>query len=79
MYLQLVLLELRILKKTKLLSKDALENELGFKLDLPYCVITFHPVTLEKNTAQEQVRQLLLACDRMPEYKFYIHESKCRL
>lgn len=58
------------IRKTKLLSKDALENELGFKLDLPYCVITFHPVTLEKNTAQEQVRQLLLACDRMPEYKF---------
>ena len=44
----------------KLLSKEELQNELNFNLD-NFCVVTFHPVTLEKESCIAQVEELLLA------------------
>jgi GDP/UDP-N,N'-diacetylbacillosamine 2-epimerase (hydrolysing) len=50
-----------------LLTKDQLESAIGFKLNKRNLLVTFHPVTLEQNTAQEQFNQLLLALDQLEE------------
>lgn len=42
----------------KTIEKTELEKELGFSLK-KYALLTFHPVTLENNTAEEQVTALL--------------------
>ena len=57
-------------KNLSLLSKDALENKLGFTLGDAYAVLTFHPVTLENNTAEQQVKELLEAISKLPEITF---------
>lgn len=51
----------------KLLSKAELEINLDFKLAKKNLLITFHPVTLEQQTAPEQFRQLLDALDELSE------------
>jgi GDP/UDP-N,N'-diacetylbacillosamine 2-epimerase (hydrolysing) len=53
-----------------LMSKEELEKSISFKLDRPYAVVTFHPVTLETNSAEKQTEELLSACDRYPDMKF---------
>ena len=45
------------------LSLSELEDSLGFKLGQNYAVGTFHPVTLENATAEDQIRELLKALD----------------
>lgn len=42
-----------------LFSKEELASELDFQLDRPYAVVTFHPVTLEKNQSLGQIEVLL--------------------
>lgn len=54
----------------RLLSKDELESSIGFDLDKPFACVTFHPVTLENNTAAEQTEELLNALDEFPDMKF---------
>ncbi|WP_333859918.1 UDP-N-acetylglucosamine 2-epimerase [Clostridium sp.] len=54
----------------KLMSKAELETSINFKLDKPYAVITFHPVTLEDNNAAEQIQALLQACKVFKDMKF---------
>lgn len=56
------------IKVQKLMSKEELVRSIDFLLDKPYIVVTFHPVTLENNTAGVQFKNLLLALDRFPEY-----------
>ncbi|MFH1846208.1 MAG: UDP-N-acetylglucosamine 2-epimerase [Candidatus Omnitrophota bacterium] len=46
-----------------LLTKKELEDSLGFKIEKPTAVVTYHPVTLEKNTASVQMEELLSALD----------------
>lgn len=58
------------IKKQQLLSKEELEESIKFRLDKPYAVITYHPVTLESDTAEEQFINLLNALDKMEGYKF---------
>lgn len=58
------------IKKQPLLSKRELEKSISFSLDKPYAVITYHPVTLENDTAEEQFIDLLNALDEMEGYKF---------
>ncbi|MCK5541285.1 MAG: UDP-N-acetylglucosamine 2-epimerase (hydrolyzing) [Desulfobacterales bacterium] len=57
------------IRNMKLLKRDELEESIRFKLDKPFFLITFHPVTLEKNTSGEQFAQLLAALDKYPTYK----------
>ncbi|MDE6980661.1 MAG: UDP-N-acetylglucosamine 2-epimerase (hydrolyzing), partial [Lachnospiraceae bacterium] len=57
------------IKTEKLMDKDKLSQSIGFPLDMPYMVVTFHPVTLEKNTAQNQIENLLQALQKFKEYK----------
>lgn len=56
------------IKTHKLMSKEELSKNIGFLLDTPFVLVTFHPVTLENSTAGEQFENLLDALDRFPEY-----------
>lgn len=58
------------IKNTKLLTKPALEQNISFKPDQPYAVVTFHPVTLEDNNVKEQFLALLEACDKHRELNY---------
>lgn len=60
---------------TKLLEKEELEKEINFKLDKPYGLVTFHPVTLENNTAEEQFKELLKTMDDKKNMKFIITKA----
>lgn len=57
------------IKSLKLMRKDELEESLGFKLDRNTILITYHPVTMECNTSEQQFRELLSAIDLFPELK----------
>lgn len=54
----------------KLLNKEELENAIDFKLDKPYAVVTFHPVTLENSSSEEQFQELLNACKHYKDMMF---------
>jgi GDP/UDP-N,N'-diacetylbacillosamine 2-epimerase (hydrolysing) len=56
--------------KEKLLTKNELEESIRFILDRPYAIVTFHPVTLEDNSAAEQFQELLSALRNYPDMKF---------
>lgn len=58
------------IKTCPLLSKSELEESLEIRLDSPYAVVTFHPVTLEKNSAEGQAEELMKACEAHPELKY---------
>lgn len=49
------------IKRLQLLDRAALEASLDFKLGVKNLLITFHPVTLEKATAEKQMESLLAA------------------
>lgn len=49
------------IKNLNLLSKNALERHLGFKLGKDTAIVTYHPVTLEKGSADFQTAELLKA------------------
>lgn len=57
------------IKTRILMSKEQLEESLHFRLDKPYIMVTFHPVTLEDGTAQEQFENLLSALDSIEGYR----------
>lgn len=58
------------IKKVPLMRKDELEATLdGFTLGDKALLVTYHPVTLEHSTAEEQIKNLLAALDEYPEYK----------
>lgn len=58
--------------KQPLMSKEELEAGLDWKLDLPYAVVTFHPVTLEESSAKEQCAELLKALDAHSDMQYVI-------
>ncbi len=55
------------IKKLKLLTKEEFEKSIDFKLNKKNILVTFHPVTLEKSTAQEQFQELLNAIDELED------------
>ncbi len=57
------------IKNLPLLDKSGLEKELNFKVGPRNILVTFHPVTLEKNTAKYQFTELIRALDRFKELK----------
>ena len=61
--------------KVKCLDQDGLEKELGFVLDKPYGVVTFHPVTLEADSALLQLHELLKVLHNHQEMKFIITKA----
>lgn len=59
----------------KLMEKGELERDLQIKLDVPYGVVTFHPVTLEKDSSRAQVEELLEALEEFPDWKFLMTKA----
>lgn len=57
------------IKQMLFLSKEELELSLNFRLGEKMLLITFHPVTLEHNTACQQCNNLLEVLDRHPDYR----------
>ena len=57
-------------------SLDELSESLAWNLrDREYVVVTFHPVTLEDNTAEEQAMELLAAIDVFPDLQFIVTKA----
>ncbi|MBU3105437.1 UDP-N-acetylglucosamine 2-epimerase [Clostridium gasigenes] len=65
------------IKTLPLLSLQELESCIDFKLDLPYGLITYHPVTLEKSSPKNQVYELLDALANFSNMKFLITKGNC--
>lgn len=58
------------IKKVLLMNKKELESTLdGFTINDKTILITYHPVTLENSTAEEQIQNLLSALDEYPDIK----------
>ena len=55
------------LRRLKLMSKEELSDSLNFKLRPKNLLITFHPVTLEKEASDSQFSELLAALDKLDE------------
>jgi GDP/UDP-N,N'-diacetylbacillosamine 2-epimerase (hydrolysing) len=56
------------IRRTSLMERSELAESIGFNLEKPYFLVTFHPVTLEKSTSEVQFQSLLDALDEFPEY-----------
>lgn len=63
------------IKELELLSKESLESEIDFKFGDRNALITFHPVTLEEDTAEMQFNNLLNAIDRFENLKIIFTKS----
>lgn len=55
------------IKRLELLSKEELERAIDFHLGKKNLLVTYHPVTLESSTAQQQFEELLLALDELSD------------
>ena len=55
--------------KLKLLSKEEFEKSINFELGKKNLLVTFHPVTLEQSSAEQQFQQLLLALNSLNDTK----------
>ena len=55
------------IKRLKLLDRAALEASIGFQLGAKSLLITFHPVTLETSTAEDQMAELLAALAKLKD------------
>lgn len=58
-----------------LLSRQELKEAVDFPADREYAVVTFHPVTLEQETAEWQVRELLAAMKERENLFFLITKA----
>lgn len=59
-----------------LLSFEALQKELNFSMDIGrYAVVTFHPVTLENATMQQQMNELIKAMNSFGDFKYIVTKS----
>ena len=57
------------IKKINLMTKEELEKSVHFEIDENTVVVTYHPVTLENNTVEEQFLNLLKVLDRNPKIR----------
>lgn len=64
---------------TKCLTKKQLAKQINFDLTNPYCVVTFHPVTLEENSPINQLNELLKLIENKKDYNFIITKSNADL
>jgi UDP-hydrolysing UDP-N-acetyl-D-glucosamine 2-epimerase len=56
------------IKKTKLLGKHELETSLNFSFGDKSLLVTFHPVTLENETAKQQCENLLAVLAKLEDF-----------
>ncbi len=57
------------IKKIPLMSKEELAENLSFSFENPTILVTYHPVTLEDNSAEEQSEALLNALAQFPDLR----------
>lgn len=57
------------IKKVPLMSKRELEESLGFEMGNKCLLVTYHPVTLENSTAEEQSQNLLNSLNQYKDYR----------
>ncbi|WP_455535074.1 UDP-N-acetylglucosamine 2-epimerase [Roseburia inulinivorans] len=57
------------IKKINLMTKEELERSIHFEIDENTVVVTYHPVTLENNTVEEQFLNLLKVLDKNPKIR----------
>ena len=57
------------IKSLPLLDRQALEKSINFRLGDAVLLVTFHPTTLEHNTAGKQFQEILLAIKRFPQFR----------
>lgn len=55
--------------KVSMMGRDELSHSIGFRLDCPFFLVTFHPVTLESATAGDQIDELFAALEQFPEHR----------
>lgn len=58
------------IQREPLMSKEELEKSIDIKLNKPYAIVTFHPVTLEQESSMRQTNELLEACASYPSMFF---------
>jgi GDP/UDP-N,N'-diacetylbacillosamine 2-epimerase (hydrolysing) len=63
------------LNAEKLLSAVELEKELNFKFKPTAALVTYHPVTLEKNTSLQHLKNLFEAFKAFPDLNLIINKS----
>lgn len=63
------------IKNIKLLTKEELEKSIHFSLDKRTALMTFHPVTLEKDTCEAQFKNILDAIDSFDDLKVIITKA----
>ena len=56
-------------QKVPLMRKEELEKSIDFNLGEKSLLVTYHPVTLEDNTAESQCKALLEALDEFKDYR----------
>ncbi len=57
------------IKKLPLLSKDEIEKDIQFKINDNTILVTYHPVTLGKHTAEQDINDFLAALEERPELR----------
>ena len=57
------------IKNINLMTKEELERSIHFEIDENTVIVTYHPVTLENNTVEEQFLNLLKVLDRNPKIR----------
>lgn len=58
------------MKSLHLLDREELANKYGNLFEKKYILVTYHPVTLEKNSAKWQFQNILNVLDNYKEYNF---------
>jgi UDP-N-acetylglucosamine 2-epimerase (non-hydrolysing)/GDP/UDP-N,N'-diacetylbacillosamine 2-epimerase (hydrolysing) len=58
-----------------LLNKQQLEESLDFKITNKTLLVTFHPVTMEENTAEEQCNNLLQVLNKYNDYSIIFTQA----
>jgi len=58
------------IKRNSFLNKYELSESIRLSLDRPYAVVTFHPVTLEDQSSESQIFELLKAISQHDEMNF---------
>lgn len=58
------------IRNLKLPTKEELLQNIAVNIEKPYVMVTFHPVTLENNSAKEQFSNLLKAIEKHQEYQY---------
>lgn len=60
------------LQRSDLMPISTLADSLNFKLEQPYILVTYHPVTLASEPAKESFLNLLAALDQFPELQIIL-------